>query len=257
MRIDLNCDMGESFGPYRLGQDEKILRHVTSANIACGFHAGDPQVMRQTVRLAKQFGVAIGAHPGYPDRVGFGRREMAVTAEQLYCDMLYQIGALQAFAQAEGLRLQHVKPHGALYNKAHRDEQTARAIIRAICDVDRSLALYTLPTGVLYELARAEGLQVVREFFADRTYQPDGTLTPRAQPHALIGDADEAAARVIRMLEEKKVKTVDGRDLEIEAETVCIHGDEPGAAVFAQAIRERLEKAGVVVKAIDTVQPGV
>ena len=257
MRIDLNCDMGESFGPYRIGQDEEILRYVTSANIACGFHAGDPQVMRHTVRMAKQHGVAIGAHPGYPDLVGFGRREMAVQPEQLYCDLVYQIGALQAFAQAEGLRLQHVKPHGALYNKAHRDEQTARAIIRAICDVDRSLALYTLPNGVLYELAREEGLRVVREFFADRTYQPDGTLTPRTAPNAMIGDVELAAARVVRMLAEKKVQSVDGQDLQIEAETVCIHGDEPGAAMFARAIREQLEKQGVVVKAIGTAQPSI
>ncbi|MBO8162830.1 MAG: LamB/YcsF family protein [Brevibacillus sp.] len=248
--IDLNCDMGESFGRYRIGQDEAIFPFITSANIACGFHAGDPLVMRRAVRLAKQNGVAVGAHPGFPDLVGFGRREMNIDPEQLYCDLLYQIGALQAIAASEGVKLQHVKPHGALYNKANRDARTAEAVVQAISDLDRTLALYTLPTGPLYELARQKGLRVVREFFADRTYQTDGTLTPRTAPNALISDAREAARRVVRMLRENRVETVDGSEIQMEAETVCIHGDEPSAAAFAREIRRRLEEAGVVVKAI-------
>jgi UPF0271 protein len=250
MHIDINCDMGESYGRFVVGNDQEILPFITSANIACGFHAGDPLVMRQTIKSAKSLGVAVGAHPGFPDLVGFGRREMKISAEQLFCDLVYQIGALKAFAELEGITIQHVKPHGALYNLAHRDRETAQAIAAAVYAVDPGLALFTLPAGELRQAAEQRGLRAIAEFFADRTYQDDGSLTPRHHKDALIHDPAIAAQRVVRMLTEKKVKTVSGNDIAMEAETICIHGDETTAAAFAKEIRSQLEKAGVVVKAI-------
>lgn len=252
MKVDINCDMGESYGHFVVGNDRELLPYITSANIACGFHGGDPQVMRQTVKMAKEQGVAVGAHPGFADLAGFGRREIKLDAASLYCDLVYQIGALRTFACLEGVPLQHVKPHGALYNMAHRDRQMAQAVVDAVYDIDPSLILYTLPSGELPAAAREKGLRIAAEFFADRTYQDDGTLTARSRQDAMVHDPAIAAARAVRMVTEGKVTTVAGKELDMRAQTVCIHGDEPTAAAFAKEIRSQLERAGVVVKAFGT-----
>ncbi|NGZ77218.1 LamB/YcsF family protein [Saccharibacillus alkalitolerans] len=253
-RIDLNCDLGESFGAYTLGRDAEILPHVTSANIACGFHAGDPSVMRRTVRLALEAGVSIGAHPGLPDLVGFGRRNMDVSADEVYAMTLYQIGALEAIARAEGGVLRHVKPHGALYNMAARDAALADAIARAAARVDAGLILFGLSGSELIRAGREAGLRTASEVFADRTYLPDGSLTPRSRPGALIGSDDEAIAQVLRMIAEGRVRSADGADVEIAADTVCIHGDGPHAADFARRIRQACEEAGIRVAAMNARQ---
>lgn len=252
-RIDLNSDMGESFGVYTLGQDGPLLDVVSSANIACGFHAGDPAVMRKTVQLAVERGVAVGAHPGLPDRQGFGRRNMAITPEEAYDMVVYQVGALYGFVRAAGGRMEHVKPHGALYNMAAKDPTLALAIAQAVYAVDPSLVLFGLSGGELVKAGRRVGLQTASEVFADRTYQGDGTLTPRRQPDALIRDADQAVAQVIRMVKEGKVRSQQGTDVEIRADTVCIHGDGPNAVEFARRIRQALAAAGIAVKAVGRV----
>ncbi|PKV66453.1 5-oxoprolinase subunit PxpA [Pontibacter ramchanderi] len=247
LSVDLNCDLGESFGAYRMGNDEQILPFVTSANIACGFHAGDPGVMRRTVQLCLQHHVAIGAHPGLPDLVGFGRRNMAVSAEEV-CDMVvYQIGALQAFVQAEGSTLHHVKPHGALYNMAATDTNLAEAIAEAIYKVNPEALLYGLAGSELIKAANRLQLGAAHEVFADRTYQHDGTLTSRRQPDALIPDPDKAASQVLRMVREGKVQSQQGVEVGIEADTVCIHGDGPHALEFARHINETLQREGIAL----------
>lgn len=244
-RIDLNCDMGESFGPWRMGRDEEIMPYLTSANVACGFHAGDPQVMARTVALARRHGVAVGAHPGFRDLHGFGRRPLDCTEEELYGDVLYQIGALHAFCVAEGVALQHVKPHGALYNMAAADSRTARAVVRAVRALDPRLLLYAPPGSELAREGERAGLRVVHEVFADRNYNPDGTLVSRRRPDAAVHDPEEAAARVLRMVREGRVRAVDGTDVPVAPGTVCIHGDGPTAVEIARAVRRRLEAAGV------------
>jgi UPF0271 protein len=246
--VDLNCDMGESFGAYRIGRDEEILPYITSANIACGFHAGDPGTMRKTVQRALSHNVMIGAHPGLPDLVGFGRRNMAITPQEAYDLVVYQVGALQAFVQAEGASMQHVKPHGALYNMAARQADLARAIAEAVYRVNPELYLVGLAGSQLIEQGKAAGLRVKSEVFSDRTYQQDGSLTPRSQPDALITDDEQAVQQVIRMVKEGKVRTQQGNDIEILAETVCIHGDGPHALAFARHIREALQSAGIAVQ---------
>lgn len=245
--IDINCDMGESFGPYRLGADPEIMPLISSANIACGFHAGDPQVMRETVSLAARHGVAVGAHPGFPDLQGFGRRNMALSPEEVEALIIYQIGALGAFAQAQGLRLQHVKPHGALYNMAARDPTLAEAIARAVRAVDPRLILFVLPGSEMEAAAKRLGVPFACELFADRNYQPDGTLTPRSDPRALIRDAREAAARAVQMVKEKKIRAVDDSLIPAEGQTLCVHGDTPGATEFARHIRRRFQEEGIQV----------
>lgn len=250
--IDLNCDLGESFGVYTIGEDEAVLDYISSANIACGFHAGDPHVMFRTVQLAKEKNVAIGAHPGFPDLLGFGRRNMAMTPEEIYHMVLYQLGALSAFAQAHNTRLHHVKPHGALYNLACKDETIARAIARAVAHFDDRLILFGLSGSLLIKAGREAGLQVAEEVFADRTYQPDGTLTPRSHPNALITDVQEAARRVVQMIREKKTEAVDGSILSISADTVCLHGDSPQAVQFARHLREALTREGIVIKRVES-----
>jgi 5-oxoprolinase (ATP-hydrolysing) subunit A len=250
-RVDLNCDMGESFGAYRIGSDEAILTYITSANIACGFHAGDPGTMRRTVKLALEHGVMIGAHPGLPDLQGFGRRNMAISPQEAYDLVVYQVGALQGFVQAEGGAMQHVKPHGALYNMAAANPELARAIAEAVYRVNPELYLVGLAGSQLVTQGEKTGLRVKREVFADRTYQQDGALTPRSQPDALITDDEQAVAQVIRMVKEGKVTTRQGTDIEIAAETVCIHGDGPHALAFARNIRESLEASGIAVKAMN------
>ncbi|HEY5633319.1 MAG TPA: 5-oxoprolinase subunit PxpA [Burkholderiaceae bacterium] len=249
-RIDLNCDMGESFGAWKMGNDEAVLEHVTSANIACGMHAGDPGTMRATVRAARSRGVAIGAHPGFPDLQGFGRRAMALTPSQAYDTVLYQIGALAGFARAAGGRVSHVKAHGMLYNMAAKDAALAEAIARAVRDFDDSLVLYGLAGSALIAAAEGAGLRAASEVFADRTYQDDGSLTPRSLPGSMIDDVDAAIAQVKRMVLEGVVRSVSGKDVPVKADTLCIHGDQPGAVVFARAIRDALQGAGVEVKAL-------
>ncbi|MBZ5551535.1 MAG: LamB/YcsF family protein [Acidobacteriia bacterium] len=249
-RIDLNCDMGEGFGAWRMGVDEAIMPFITSVNIACGFHAGDPDTMRRTVECAVRHGVAVGVHPGFPDLIGFGRRDMNVTPEEARNFVLYQIGALSAFVQAQGARLSHVKPHGALYNRAARDAQLASAIALAVKEFDPSLVFIGLANSELVRAGERLGLRVASEVFADRTYQPDGSLTSRRLPHAMVKDPREAAARVIRMVREGKVKTIDGQDCSVRADTVCIHGDTPGALQFAQTVRQELDGAGVEIGAL-------
>ncbi len=246
--VDLNCDMGESFGAWSMGHDAEVLPHVTSANVACGFHAGDPTVMRRTVHLALSHGVAIGAHPGLPDLAGFGRREMGVTPDTVYDLVAYQVGALQGVARAAGTRLAHVKAHGALYNMAARNASLAAAIATAVRDVDGSLLLFGLAGSVLVTEAERVGLRAVQEVFADRAYEADGSLTPREQPGALIHDPVEAATRVVRMVEAGVVTARDGTTIGIRADTICVHGDGAHAAAIAAGLRARLAAAGIQVR---------
>ena len=248
--LDLNCDMGEGFGAWKMGDDASLLDHVTSANIACGFHAGDPGTIHRTVELALEKGVAIGAHPSLPDLQGFGRRSMNVSAEDAYDMVLYQIGALAGFAAACGGKLAHVKPHGALYNMAAKDARLARAIARAVMDFDAALVLFGLAGSELVRAGRQTGLKTANEVFADRTYQADGSLTPRTQPDAMIHDADAAIAQVRRMVGEGRVRSQQGSDVTVQPDTLCIHGDAPGAVDFAKRIRQALDADGVRVAAI-------
>ncbi|MFI5174887.1 MAG: LamB/YcsF family protein [Terriglobia bacterium] len=246
-RIDLNCDMGESFGAWKMGTDEAIMPFITSVNIACGFHGGDPDTMRRTVESALRHGVAVGVHPGFPDLIGFGRRDMNVTPEEARNFVLYQVGALSAFVRAQGGRLSHVKPHGALYHRAARDAQLASAIALAVKEFDPSLIFIGLANSELVHSGERIGLRVASEVFADRTYQSDGSLTSRRLPQAMVKDPREAAARVVRMVREGKVKTLDGQDYSVRADTVCIHGDTPGALEFAHTVRQELEEAGIEI----------
>jgi len=247
MRLDLNADVGESFGEYTLGQDGLLMPSITSASIACGFHAGDPGVMRETIALAQQHGVAVGAHPAFPDLVGFGRREMRATPREVEDFVVYQIGALAAVAAAGGMRLQHVKAHGALYNMAVRDATLADAIARATASVDRSLILFGLPGSELIAAGKRAGLRTAREGFADRAYRPDGTLVRRSEPGAVIEDPESVVNRAISMARDRAVNAIDGSLVALEVETICVHGDTPGAAVLAARIRKALIDAGVSV----------
>ena len=250
MNIDMNCDMGESFGPWTMGADDQVMRHITSANVACGAHAGDPVVMRRTVQLANAAGVAVGAHPGFADLQGFGRREMSIPADELEALLIAQIGALQAIAHAEGTPLQHVKAHGALYNMAARDRALADAIARAIKAVAPSLIMFALPSSPMVEAARAAGLRVAAEGFADRAYQPDGSLTPRSRAGAVIHDPDVVVQRAVRMATDGMAVTPDGKEIALRVDTICVHGDTPGAPELTRRIRQALETAGVAVRAI-------
>ncbi|WP_181305104.1 LamB/YcsF family protein [Rufibacter sp. XAAS-G3-1] len=247
--VDLNCDLGESFGAYQMGNDEAILPLVTSANIACGFHAGDPAVMKKTVRLALRQGVALGAHPSFQDLVGFGRREMAVSPEEAFDVTVYQIGALSGFITAEGGVLHHVKPHGALYNMAAVNPALAEAIAEAVYKVNPEVVLYGLAGSALVKAGEKLGLKTAHEVFADRTYQQDGTLTSRRLPNAVITDQQEAVQQVVRMVKERKVLSQQEVDVSIKADTVCIHGDGAHAVVFAQLIREALTQENITLQA--------
>jgi UPF0271 protein len=247
VRIDLNSDLGEAFGAWPMGQDALLMPLISSANVACGFHAGDPATMRATVRLARAHGVAVGAHPGLPDLVGFGRREMQVRPAEVEDLVLYQIGALAAVAHAEGVTLQHVKAHGALYNMACRDEALAEAIAAAVAAFDPTLVLFGLPGSALLQAGLDAGLPVAAEAFADRAYLPDGSLAPRSQPGSVIHDVDTVVARAVTMVTESTAIATDGSRLAFEADTLCLHGDTPGAAALAAAIRRGLEDAGVTI----------
>ena len=246
--IDLNCDLGESFGAYTIGLDSEVIPHISSANVACGYHAGDPEVMRRTVAAAAAAGVAIGAHPGFPDLMGFGRRNLAATPDEVYGYMLYQLGALDAFARAASVKLQHVKPHGALYNMAGKDEKLSAAIARAIHDFDPSLILLGLSGSAMLTEGEKAGLRVAREVFADRAYNEDGSLVSRKLPGAVITDEDEALARVLRMIEQGEVQTVTGKVIPIAADSVCVHGDSAHALAFVTRIRGALEARGIAVR---------
>ena len=250
MRVDLNADVGESFGAHHIGCDAGLMTAITSANIAAGFHGGDPSVLRDTVRLAKAHGVAVGAHPGFQDLAGFGRREMRLTAREAEDLVLYQIAAVAGVAAAEGVKLQHVKPHGALYNMAARDSVLAGAIARAVAAVDQSLILYGLPNSELLKAARAAGLKAASEGFADRAYEPDGALMMRRKPGALLSDPDVVVARALRLVREHAVAASDGTPLTLHIDTLCVHGDTPGADRLAARLRQGLEAAGVSVRAM-------
>jgi UPF0271 protein len=253
--IDLNSDMGEGFGAWPPAADLEILPLVSSANVACGFHASDPRIMRRTVRLAREHGVAVGAHPSFPDLVGFGRRLLAASPEEVADDVVYQVGALQGFCRAEGVPLQHVKPHGALYNAAARDRALADAIALAVKSVDPGLWLVCLAGSTLVQAARAAGLRFVEEVFADRSYAADGTLLSRRLPGALIADPAEAASRMVRFAREGLLRAADGTDLAIAAGTICVHSDTPGAAALLRAIRPALEAEGVAIRSFAAASP--
>ncbi|AEB12907.1 LamB/YcsF family protein [Marinithermus hydrothermalis] len=248
MWVDLNADAGESFGAWRMGQDEALFPLLTSVNLACGFHAGDPRTMLRAVRLAKSHGVRVGAHPGFPDLVGFGRRDLDASPEEVYADVLYQIGALAAFLRLEGMPLHHVKPHGALYLRMARDPEIARAVAQAVKDYDPELPLVLLGGTAMEEAARAVGARYVREAFPDRAYLSNGQLAPRRMEGALVHDPKRAAERAVQMVVEGKVKALDGGWVEVKAETLCIHGDNPESVAIARAVREALLAAGVEVR---------
>ncbi len=246
--IDLNCDLGESFGAYKIGLDEEVLPYVTSANIACGFHGGDPVVMEQTVALCKKYGVRAGAHPGFPDLAGFGRRNMSLTPNEVKTSVMYQIGALNAFCRGAGIRLFHVKPHGALYNMAANDYELAKAICQAIKEVDGSLVLLALSNSEMLRAAKDTGVSVASEVFADRAYERDGSLVPRSRKGAVIEDEELALKRVIRMAKEGVVEAIDGSTISIDADSVCVHGDGGKALEFVKRLREGFLEAGIEVK---------
>lgn len=247
--IDLNCDMGEAFGNYPMPNDDILMDHITSANIACGYHAGDPEVMQHTVAMAIKKGVAIGAHPGLPDLQGFGRREMKIIANEAYQITLYQIGALYAFVKAAGGKLHHVKPHGALYNMAAKDAALAQAIVQAVHDFDPSLILYALAGSQMITAAEKVGLHTASEVFADRTYQDDGSLTPRSQSNAMITDEKQSVEQVLLMVKQQQVVSTNNNPIQLKAETLCLHGDGAHAVEFARMINQKLKAEGITVKA--------
>ena len=246
-KVDLNSDLGESFGAYTIGMGEAVIAHISSANVACGYHAGDPLVMDQTVAAAKAAGVEAGAHPGYPDLMGFGRRNMVCSPKEVKAYIQYQLGALMAFTTAHGVKLQHCKPHGALYNMAAKDMDLALAIAEGIAQVDKDIILMGLAGSKMLEAGQQMGLRVACEVFADRAYQADGSLVPRKQPGAVIHDKDEAIARTIRMVTQGKVTAITGEEVSIDAHSICVHGDNPSAVEFVKNIRAALTAQGVEI----------
>ena len=244
-RVDLNSDLGESFGSYKLGCDDLVIPLITSANVACGYHASDPVVMTETVAMVKAAGIHMGAHPGFPDLMGFGRRNLAVTPAEAKAYTLYQLGALDAFCRTAGIRLQHVKPHGAMYNMAGKDYALATAICEAIRDYDSDLIVLALSGGELLRAAQDLGLRAASEVFADRAYEEDGSLVNRRKPGAMITDEEEAISRVVRMVKEQKVTAITGKDISIRADSICVHGDGPKALEFVTRIRQRLTAEGI------------
>ena len=245
LRVDLNCDLGESFGNYKLGLDEEVIKFISSANVACGFHASDPLVMAKTVKITKEAGVAVGAHPGYPDLVGFGRRNMNVLPAELKAMVQYQIGALKAFCDSNKIKMQHVKPHGAMYNMAAKDEKLAIAIAEGIAEVDDSLILLGLSGSEMLKAAEKIGLKSKKEVFADRAYEEDGTLVSRTKPNSMITDENLAIERVLQMIKKGSVKAVTGKEISIEADSICVHGDSPKALDFVKKIRTALGAEGI------------
>ena len=252
-RVDLNSDLGESFGRYTLGMDDKIIPLITSANVACGYHASDPVVMEKTIAMAKEAGIRVGAHPGFPDLMGFGRRNMNVSPAEAKAYTLYQLGALDGFCRAAGVKLQHVKPHGAFYNMAAKDYKLSVAICEAIKNFDKDLIVLALSGGELAKAAKDMGLRTALEVFADRGYEEDGTLVDRRKEGAMITDEQEAIDRVIRMVKEKKVTAVTGRDIPIQADSVCVHGDGVKALAFVEKIRAALQKEEIQICSLDEI----
>lgn len=246
-KIDLNCDLGESFGNYKMGMDDEVIRHISSANVACGFHASDPLVMQKTVALAKENGVCIGAHPGFPDLVGFGRRNMSVSPAEAKALVQYQIGALDAFCKAAGVKLCHVKPHGALYNMAGKDEILAQAVCEGIFEYDSNLILLGLSGSKMIEAGKKIGLRTASEVFADRAYEADGSLVARSKPGAVITDENLAVSRVVEMVKNGRVTSITGNEIEIKADSICLHGDGVKAVEFAKRIKEELLKNDVEI----------
>ncbi len=254
-KIDLNCDMGESFGAWTMGMDNEVSRHITSANIACGWHAGDARVMYRTVKLARNHGVGVGAHPGYPDLVGFGRRNMDCTPEEVRDYVAYQIGAMKAFCALHGVALQHVKPHGSMYNTSVGNEPLIRAIVEAIAGVDRNviyLALGGAQAPLVSRIAKEAGIKVAFEAFPDRAYTQDGKLAPRSLPGAVIEDSKTATERALRMAKEGKIVAIDGSVLEMRIDTICVHGDNPSAVEHVRQIRRAIEAEGIQVVPMGT-----
>ena len=251
-KVDLNCDMGESFGLYEQGNDEEMMEYITSANIACGFHAGDPHVMRKTIELAKKYEVGIGVHPGFPDLLGFGRRDLACTPSEVKDYITYQMGALREFANAFNVTIQHCKPHGALFMRAMEDKHVARAILEAIHDVQSEMIVFSLNNSVFMEEAIKMGIPVAKEAYSDREHTEDGSIV-LTRKGSTITDYDKMAERVVRMIKEKKVITHDGKDASIEAETICIHGDTPGAPQLAKAIVAALQKNEIQIVPIKSI----
>lgn len=247
LKIDLNCDLGESFGNYKIGLDEEVIKYISSANIACGFHASDPVVMKKTVELAKTNNVMVGAHPGYPDLVGFGRRNMNVSPEELKAMIQYQIGALKSFCSAAKITLQHVKPHGAMYNMAAKDEKLALAIAEGIAEVDPTLILLGLSGSEMLKAGKTVGLTTMNEVFADRAYEDDGSLVARSKTGAVITDEQEAIDRVISMIRYGKVKSITGKEISVEPDSVCVHGDNPKALDFVKKITSCLTSEGIKI----------
>lgn len=250
LSIDLNCDMGESFGAWRMGNDAELMNYVSSINVACGFHAGDSTTMRKTVQLAQAKGVAIGAHPSFPDLQGFGRREMSLSVQEIFDMVLYQVSALRGICEAVGAKLHHVKPHGALYNLAAKDEEIATAIAEAVKKIDKELIFYGLSGSFLITEAKKIGLKTASEVFADRTYQNDGSLTPRSMPNALIYSVESSINQVLQMITKQQVTALSGEIVPISAETICIHGDGENAVSFAQTINQNLREKGIKIEAI-------
>jgi len=250
-KIDLNCDLGESYGEFKVGNDEKIMPYITSANVACGFHAGDPVTISKTISMAREHNVAIGAHPSFPDLMGFGRREMQLTSEETKNYLIYQISALQGFAKIASTNLQHVKPHGALYNMAAKDEKLAKTITEAIQTSDSTLIVFAPPKSILTKVAEKAGLIVAYEFFADRAYNPDGSLVSRKQSNAIIEEPEKVVERAVQAGIEKKVLAIDGSSVKLgEVHTICVHGDTPSAVKLAQALKRGLTKAGIDVEPV-------
>ena len=248
-RIDLNCDMGESYGAWKMGADADIMPFISSANIACGFHGGDPATIRKTVRLAVDHGVAIGAHPSLPDLQGFGRRAMKISAQDMYDLVVYQAGAVEAFARAAGAKLHHVKCHGALYNMAANDEALSEAMARAVRDLGPEVFLYCLSGSKSFEKAKSQGVKTLGEVFADRGYSDDGTLAPRDRPGGMIEEAAKAVKQALGMIEEGQVTSLSGKRVPVAAETICLHGDQPGAVPFAVALRKAFLERNITVVA--------
>jgi UPF0271 protein len=247
--IDLNCDMGESYGAWKMGADAGVMPYISSANIACGFHAGDPATIRKTVRLAVDAGVAVGAHPSLPDLMGFGRRAMKISPQDMYDLVVYQAGAVEAFARAAGAKLHHVKCHGALYNMAATDEGLSEAMAKAVRDLGEEVKLYALSNSLMMKVAKKQNIPVLGEVFADRGYSDDGTLAPRDQPGGMIEDPAASVKQVLGMIEEGTVISLNGKRVAVTADTLCLHGDQPGAVTFAKRLRETFKEKGIAVAA--------
>ncbi len=246
-KVNLNCDLGESFGAYTIGLDSEVIPLISSANIACGYHAGDPCVMRKTVELCKSNSVSIGAHPGFPDLMGFGRRNINASSREVEDYVTYQIGALDAFCRSNGARLTHVKPHGALYNMAGKDEKLAKAIVSAVYNYDKSIVLLALSGSKMIEQAELAGLKAAREVFADRAYESDGSLVARTKPGAMITNEDEAVSRVVKMITQGKVTAIDSSEIDIQADSVCVHGDGAKALEFVQKLNNAFKENNIEV----------